>query len=242
MAISTKSGVYKILNTTNKKFYIGSSIDVYSRIIRHKVSLRKGSHHSKHLQKSWNKYKEDSFSFEVLEYCSPNDCIKKEQYWIDFYKSYIPENGYNTVKFAGNTLGYKHTIESKIKISKFYKERWNNMTESEKLIESENKAILRRGKKITPEHYKALKDGWDKANVPNNKKRIEATKAANFENSWPVLQFSKNGEFIKEFRNSRIAVESLDLSSEKYVSLSRVCVGKRKTAYGFIWKYKKDIK
>ena len=48
----------------------------------------------------------------ILEYCEPNLLIKREQYYIDSLK---PE--YNICKIANSSLGYKHSYESKLKMS-----------------------------------------------------------------------------------------------------------------------------
>jgi hypothetical protein len=64
------------------------------------------------INKALLKYGYANFSLEILEYCEPEDCIKKEQYYIDLLK---PE--YNILKVAGSLLGYLHTEESKKKIS-----------------------------------------------------------------------------------------------------------------------------
>nr|YP_009568477.1 GIY endonuclease [Drechslerella brochopaga]QBL02557.1 GIY endonuclease [Drechslerella brochopaga] len=48
-----------------------------------------------------------NFSLEILEYCEAENCIEREQFYIDLYK---PE--YNILKFAGSNLGYKHTEET----------------------------------------------------------------------------------------------------------------------------------
>jgi group I intron endonuclease len=57
------------------------------------------------------KYGYSTFSLEILEYCDPKDCIKREQYYIDLYK---PE--YNIYKTAGSPYGYKHTEEALVKL------------------------------------------------------------------------------------------------------------------------------
>jgi len=49
------------------------------------------------------KYGYAKFSLEILEYCEPIKCIKREQYYFDLFK---PE--YNLLKTAGSLLGYKH--------------------------------------------------------------------------------------------------------------------------------------
>lgn len=62
-----KSGVYKIVNIVNGKFYVGSSININKRWGEHKRSLRKNCHNNDFLQKSWNKHGEINFKFEILE-------------------------------------------------------------------------------------------------------------------------------------------------------------------------------
>lgn len=56
-----------------------------------------------------------NFSLEILEYCSPDSLLKREQYYLDNLK---PE--YNIVEKAGSTLGYRHTSESLKKNERFY--------------------------------------------------------------------------------------------------------------------------
>lgn len=55
-----------------------------------------------------------NFSLEILEYCSKNDVLSREQHYMDLLK---PE--YNIVKTAGSTIGYKHTPETMAKMRAF---------------------------------------------------------------------------------------------------------------------------
>lgn len=66
------AGIYRITNTNNGKFYIGSSIHVTKRWWEHKKWLRLGSHHNYHLQASWNKHGENAFVFAIEEKFPPN--------------------------------------------------------------------------------------------------------------------------------------------------------------------------
>ena len=59
------SGIYKITNNVNGKFYIGSSQNISRRWYDHKRELRIQKHHNKYLQRAWNKYGEENFSFEI---------------------------------------------------------------------------------------------------------------------------------------------------------------------------------
>lgn len=52
-----------------------------------------------------------------------------------------------------------------------------------------------------------------------------------------VCQYSKEGVYIKEFDSITNAALSVN---GKSTSITRVCKGRRPTAYGFIWKYKEE--
>jgi hypothetical protein len=54
-------------------------------------------------------------------------------------------------------------------------------------------------------------------------------------NSKCALQYSLNGELIKEWVNGRQASKSLNIC---FASLNKALLGKNKTSGGFIWKYK----
>ena len=107
-----KYGVYKITNRENGKSYVGSSANrarqgVRGRLRDHKTNLNANRHVNQYLQNAWNKYGASAFSFEVLLYCDPEDCLVFEQIAIDCYQ---PK--YNLCPIAGNTLGYRHTAKT----------------------------------------------------------------------------------------------------------------------------------
>lgn len=111
------TGIYEIRNKINGHIYIGSSSDIEKRWWRHKGFLKNGNHHSKHLQNAWNKYGEENFVFDIIMFCDEDRLLLEEQKFLDEWK---PE--YNICKVAGKTTGlkgyYKHSQESKIKMSK----------------------------------------------------------------------------------------------------------------------------
>lgn len=112
------SGVYKITNNINEKIYIGSSEDIEKRWYHHKSCLNKGIHINKHLQAAWNKYGEESFSFEIIEKCDPKDTLKIEQKYLDMY--WDKEILYNIARYAEAPMkGRTHTKETKAFLLKF---------------------------------------------------------------------------------------------------------------------------
>lgn len=112
-----KMGIYQIKNLANNDIYIGSSINIGSRFIAHKSLLKRNKHENSYLQNAYNKYSEWNFEYTILEIVSNKAILlDREQYWLDKTKCYI--NGYNIMMKAENMLGFCHSNESKIKMSK----------------------------------------------------------------------------------------------------------------------------
>jgi group I intron endonuclease len=82
--IAEMSGyIYQISCLNTKRKYIGSSSDFAARKRGHLYLLRKGRHHSIHLQRAYAKYGERSFVFSVIEHNIPlHSLISKEATYI----------------------------------------------------------------------------------------------------------------------------------------------------------------
>lgn len=107
-----KSGLYMWENKTNGKKYIGSAIDL-SRRFSHYFSKEYLSYpkHKMLIYKALLKYGYSNFTLSILEYCSIEDLISREQFYLD---SLIPQ--YNLLQTAGSTTGYKHSTKALKKI------------------------------------------------------------------------------------------------------------------------------
>ena len=90
------SGIYKIENKANSKIYIGSTINFTTRWWKHRALLRHCKHPNSHLQAAWNKYGESNFAFQIIEKCSPDSLLSKEQYYINTMNP-----AYNQTMIAG---------------------------------------------------------------------------------------------------------------------------------------------
>jgi group I intron endonuclease len=88
-----KCGIYQIRCNASGKLYVGSSNRMYTRWSEHRRFLRKGKHHSQHMQHAWTKYGEDAFSFSIIEECSLEELETREQVYINKY-----EPAFNSVK------------------------------------------------------------------------------------------------------------------------------------------------
>ncbi len=105
-------GIYSITNITNGKRYVGSTTNLYRRRQQHLSYLKNNKHVNKYLQNAWNKYGEDSFTFEILLDCELEDVRLFEQRAIDLLK---PE--YNICPNAGSSIGRVFTEQHKEKLS-----------------------------------------------------------------------------------------------------------------------------
>nr|ATI20423.1 GIY-YIG endonuclease [Juglanconis juglandina] len=95
--------VYRWVNNLNGNMYVGSSINLRIRLYPY-YDKDKLSKSSRIIDRALLKYGHQNFSFEILEYCTKENVIKREQYYLDLFKPV-----YNIVEKAGSTLGYKHT-------------------------------------------------------------------------------------------------------------------------------------
>ena len=137
-----KSGIYLIKNTINNKVYIGSAVNFDRRWKQHRQLLKLGQHHSGHLQYAWNAYGEQSFTFDVIEEVSNlKHLLSYEQVYLDYYKSYEGDKGYNICKVAGSSLGVKHTEEHKKKMSEALKGRKHTEEARQKMSEAAKRRI-----------------------------------------------------------------------------------------------------
>lgn len=120
---SANSGIYQIRNLINNKIYIGCAFLLGNRKWRHFKELVLNRHPNSKLQNAFNKYGKENFTFELIELCKKEILLEREQYYLnillhaDVNDSYFDKNGYNILRVAKNSAGFKHSEETKRKIS-----------------------------------------------------------------------------------------------------------------------------
>jgi len=132
-----------LVNTINNKQYIGSAKDFFIRINEH---LKYKNNSNVAMQKAFVKYGIDKFKLYIYEYFTYESKIISHKSLTELETSYISKFDFNTLYnfslIAHNNLGYKHTEESKLKISKPGSKNpmyGKSHTENTKAIMSENK-------------------------------------------------------------------------------------------------------
>jgi group I intron endonuclease len=118
--------VYCIQNSLNFKIYVGKTSVVDKRFYEHNriasLGFSKGNVKFSLLHKALAKYGKENFTFQVIEeFEGEQDCLDAEKFWIEFFRTDVNrfgnEYGYNLTADGDGISGYKHSEETKNKIS-----------------------------------------------------------------------------------------------------------------------------
>jgi group I intron endonuclease len=214
-------GIYCIKNILNNKIYIGSSVNIIDRWYTHKTRLRYNRHENKYLQKSWNKYGEQSFIFEVIEETNLKYLKEKEEYYIKKHDCCNKKIGFNMCKTSFHSrLGLKN--------SKLHNERIGNANRGRKMLPEfvEANRLRNIGRKHTQETIKKMSE-THKKHIPTE------SQLKNLQwNKTPVIQMDINKNIINMFDTISDAMRKTGVNN-----ISAVCRGLQKTSGGFLWKY-----
>lgn len=141
------TGIYEIRNTVNNNLYIGSASDIRKRWNSHKSYLNRNLHHSPHLQKAWNKYGKECFSFVVLEITNKNLLSEREQFYMDLLRPV-----YNVCKKAHSCLGLKPSDSARIKMHVAQLGNKKNLGKKRSQETKDKMSAAMTGKPKSPEH------------------------------------------------------------------------------------------
>jgi group I intron endonuclease len=154
-----KPVIYKIINLTNAKFYVGSTVKWRTRVRTHRRKLVAGTHHCTPLQNAWNKYGEESFVFRIVaEVSDPAELHSVEQVYLNEHHG--TEKCYNVARYTDNSnRGVVRSERHKVRISEALKQHYETNTHPRLNLphSEESKALMRanRAGKTVSEETKA---------------------------------------------------------------------------------------
>ena len=213
------SYIYKITNNINGKIYIGKTMrSIKQRWKEHLANIKKEECKNRPLYRAINKYGVENFSIEKIEECSDIILSDREKYWIEYYNSF--KNGYNATK-GGDGSPY---IDRKLVI-----ETYKQIQNCKKTAEILNIHI--------DSVYKILKS--------NNIERKSSQEISKEYSGKPVYMLDKKDlRILKVFASMKEAAKYIQEQTNNNTDLRgmashirEVCQGKRKTAYGYSWKF-----
>ena len=235
LAIRNLSGVYKITNSINAKFYIGSANSFRVRRNCHASNLRHNKHHSARLQNHVNKYGIETLSFELVEACPVEQTIEREQYYLDLLQPSNPKVGFNISGNAQSPMkGKKHTPETLAKMAA-------NRTYT-RLAPEQRKPLwrpARKGPHVWTDEARAARSEAMKGNNFGHTRKITAEtcrKISETRKRVAVNQYAANGSLIKTWDSATTARNELGISNK---NIQTCCNGVREYAGGFKWRYAK---
>lgn len=202
--------IYKITNKVNNKIYIGKTLSsIEKRWNQHRKDFQRENMENRPLYSAMKKYGIENFEISLVEECEEKCISEKEQYWVEFYGSF--KYGYNaTLGGDGKRYADYDLIYALWREGKTVKEIHN----------------------ITSYDDHTIKVALDCYEVSSEERR----KRADNKKGRCVVQLDKNTEEIINIF-STIGDANKFLNKQNSGHISEVCNGKRKTAYGYKWKY-----
>lgn len=205
--------IYKIINDINNKIYVGKTHgSIEKRFQEHCRAINSRKTEKRPLYSAMNKYGIEHFHIELVE--ETNEPEEQEQYWIKYYDSY--HNGYNAT-LGGDGRPY---ID------------YDKVVELYKILQNQNEVAkkLNIDKKTVNSILKDRKINRLSSPIVNKQKL-----------SKQIGQFNLEDKLIQTFDSAIEAARALgkitSTSNGASSHITDVCRGKRKTAYGYKWKF-----
>lgn len=202
------SYIYKIYNDINDKVYIGKTNYLLEKRFQEHIRDSRKNQENRPLYNAMNKYGVEHFKIEQIEECDVQIADEREKYWIEFLQTF--KYGYN-VTLGGDGKSY---LDYEL-IYATYLET-NSVKETALIVSCDEKSVS-----TILDIYGITKEDRIK-NMALKKSNIVA------------MIDKKTNKIIKVFNGTREAGRFLNKTHQH---IQEVCQGKRKSAYGYLWRY-----
>lgn len=196
------------ITSPSNKIYIGQSRNIKLRWQGHKSDFKNKRHRCK-IYNSFKKYGYERHKFEIIHYIDLEVPQNRFDELEQFYIDYYRNNKFELLNMKEAGCYGKHTEETK--------EKLRNINLGKKLSDETKEKI---GNKSRGNKYRL---------------GVKETIDTLIKRSKPVMQYSLDGEFIAEFMGGKTAERETGIPQ---ANISENCRGKRKSAGGYLWKFK----
>jgi group I intron endonuclease len=222
-------------NKINGKRYIGQAKGFNRRYKEHMWSSYNENDRSYNypLHRAIRKYGIESFEVIVLKYDLKTQCLLNlyESYYIDKYNTMTIKHGYNISdggsngnKFAGKTEEEMTKTRKRMSESSMGdKNPMYGKHHSDKIKQDQSNRM--KGNNFAKGKTKSEETKQKISEARKGKPNISCRKR--------VLQYDKDGNFIREWESRQEAAEVLGI---KVIGIKECCNGKSKTYKGYVWK------
>jgi group I intron endonuclease len=224
-----------------------NEIPIYIGKTKNSLTKRE-SQHQKRLKQKVNIFK--------LDYIEESEWKYWECYWIEQFRQW-GFNLYNQNKGGGGVES--HSLETRNKMSSTLRPGTSQKLKGTKRPDVSNRMKGIKLREETCQKMSQARKGHQCYSNPERALRIVDSNLIHYQTgsdrnkkisekligrevSWvkealskPILQYDKQGNFIQEWKSASEAAKSLNKHSS---SISECCSGKRKSIYGFVWRFK----
>lgn len=218
--------IYGIKDLSKNKFiYIGQTIRNYK--VRWQQHKQQSKDRNYALYNAFRKQGIKNFVPELIEECDNSLLDERECYQINYYHTFIEEEGYNITK-GGNYISdsiKKPIYQQDLKGN--YIGEFESINEAQQIVGEKKGSVINKAVNNKINTAQGFLWSFEK------KEHIEPpTKSYRKE----IYQYDKNMNLIGQYNSAGEAGRAIGKS---YTNISACALGKRKTAYGFIWSYEK---
>lgn len=210
--------IYKITNDVNNKIYIGKTqFSIDKRFNEHCRDAFREHCEKRPLYSAMKKYGINHFHIELVE--ETNEPEEREKYWIEYFGSF--KYGYNATMGGDGKQIFNHQEIVKFLLNKPYA----------------NQAAIHFGCSNDLVYLIAKENQISLKNESNEKLKLNSKKVYQYDKHLNLLNsFNSTVEASKWCYENKVCKS---LNSGVRAHIGECANGKRKTAYGFIWKYEK---
>ena len=162
-------GIYKIINTVTKDFYIGSSKNIKQRWANHKCKSTWNKHPNNPMYLDMKKYGVDKFELQILEEAEVEQLKEKEQQFIETLKPIYNNNNANGLDVE-RYKEYNKEYQKSDKCKEYHKEYQKSDKYKKYKKEYQNQLCCYNGENLT---LNALSKRFKKAGIEHPTKEAK---------------------------------------------------------------------